>query len=234
MFPTNSFTYCHDSLDQRKWHDHFLVSKFLIESDVISNPRIIDDGENISDHKPILMTLKTKVPKNPPAEIPSAPRPKLKWEKINKAAKAIYTQKINERLMSVPPPIYLARCDGNCHCSSDECHAGLQEDYDFLIGCLKDADSVLPRVKPGIGKDWWTEELSQLKSKSIEIHSLWRDQGCPRQGEINDERLRVRAEYKRAMRLAQSAPKQNSWDKIHQSLSQRDTNTFWKSWKQQV
>ena len=32
-------------------------------------------------------------------------------------------------------------------------------------------------------------------------------------------------------RTAQAAPKQASWDRLHSSLSEKDTNKFWKSWK---
>ena len=45
------------------------------------------------------------------------------------------------------------------------------------------------------------------------------------------ERVRVRAAYKRAIRAAQRAPKQASWDRLHSSLAEKDTSSFWQSWK---
>ena len=96
---------------------------------------------------------------------------------------------------------------------------------------MKSADSALPRFKPGIEKDWWTDGLSRLRDDSIEIQNLWVSEGRPHQGPIHAERLRIRADYKRAIRAAQRAPKQAAWDRLHSSLTENDTNSFWKSWK---
>ena len=101
----------------------------------------------------------------------------------------------------------------------------------FLISSMKSADSALPRFKPGIEKDWWTDGLSRLGDDSIEIQNLWVSEGRPHQGPIHAERLRIRADYKRAIRAAQRAPKQAAWDRLHSSLTENDTNSFWKSWK---
>ena len=63
------------------------------------------------------------------------------------------------------------------------------------------------------------------------MYNVWISQGRPRQGAIYDERLRVRAAYKHAIRSAQRAPKQQTWDKLHSTLAENDTDSFWKSWK---
>ena len=63
------------------------------------------------------------------------------------------------------------------------------------------------------------------------MHSLWKNEGRPNQGPINAERLRVHANYKRAIRAAQRAPKQQSWDRLHSSLAEEDTDSFWKAWR---
>ena len=65
----------------------------------------------------------------------------------------------------------------------------------------------------------------------MEAQQLWLSQGHPRQGPVHEERLRVRAAYKRAIRAAQRAPKQAAWDQLHSSLADSDTDTFWRSWK---
>ena len=96
---------------------------------------------------------------------------------------------------------------------------------------MKLADSTLPRYKPGLEKDWWTDGLTKLRDESIEIQNLWITEGRPHQGPIHAERLRIRAAYKQAIRAAQRAPKQAAWDRLHSSLAENDTNEFWKSWK---
>ena len=61
---------------------------------------------------------------------------------------------------------------------------------------------------------------------------MWQLEGKPRSGSTNDERIRVRAAYKRAIRLTQKKPKQASWNRLHTSLLTKSTTEFWKSWKQ--
>ena len=122
-------------------------------------------------------------------------------------------------------------CLSQCICHNSVCHDELQNEYELLIDCLKDADASLPRYKPGTEKDWWTSDLSALRHKSIDIHNLWISEGRPRQGLIHEERLRVRAAYKRSIRAAQRSSKQQSRNQMHSALRESDTNSFWRSWK---
>ena len=66
-----------------------------------------------------------------------------------------------------------------------------------------------------VEKDWWTSELTQLRDQSIAIQQLWLSEGRPRQGPTYLERLRVRAAYKHAIRLAKKGPKQAAWNRLH-------------------
>jgi len=36
------------------------------------------------------------------------------------------------------------------------------------------AESFVPRAKPGSYKHWWDNALSDLKEKSIDAHKLWK------------------------------------------------------------
>ena len=80
-------------------------------------------------------------------------------------------------------------------------------------------------------KSWWTPSLANLKRKSIEIHQVWKDQGKPRGGPIQQERLRVRAAYRAELKRAQRAPKQQAWNRMHSAMASNDTDKFWKSWR---
>ena len=142
-----------------------------------------------------------------------------------------YTNNVRDYVSSQCPPATFFHCQNRCRCRDPECLSAIQDEYDILVSCLKMADSSLPRSKPGIEKDWWTDGLSELRCQSIEIHNIWKDQGCPRQGPANDERLRIHAAYKRALRAAQCAPKQMAWDRLHTALTENDTDSFWRSWK---
>lgn len=213
-------------------NDHFIVSDSLFDQS-LSDHKILDDPDNLSDHKALIITLKTEFENHIPSTEGENVTTKLKWEKLNTTNLENYTTRLHNILDAVPMPTI--HCQQNnekvCRCRRSECAMALQKEYDFLIKSMKCADSVLPRHKPGLEKDWWTEGLSELRQRSLEIHALWVSQGKPRQGPIHSERLQVRASYKRAIRAAQRAPKQAAWDRLHSALAQKNTNEFWKVWR---
>ena len=231
FYPSSSFTYHHNSLNHHKWNDHFVVSKSLIASACLSNHHIKDDGDNPSDHLPIIMTLSAKIKTREHEQNPSQFKESLKWEKISSIQRQQFTHRASQLVDSRPVPDLLRHCQFQCQCNNVACQDAIQAEYSFLMNCLKMADSTLPRHKPGLEKDWWTCELTELRNKCRDIQSIWLDQGRPRQGPVCEERLSVRANYKRTLRSAQRAPKQTSWDRLHSSLAEKDTNLFWKSWK---
>ena len=59
-FPSNSTTYRHKTLNQEKWSDHFVVSNTLMTNQRLSNFSILGEGDNQSDHLPILSCLRKR------------------------------------------------------------------------------------------------------------------------------------------------------------------------------
>ena len=224
----NNYTYIHNSLNQKKWNDHFLVSSPIAPS--TDGHVILDAGDNTSDHLPIMFCLSSKVVEEPPKEKQKASRPSLKWEKCSEQDKTAYANRLS---MLLPHhPSIVTSCNV-AHCKKDECISSLQAEYDLITQIIGEADKVLPRHKPGVQKHWWSDELSLLRNRSIDIHRLWQSEGKPRSGATNDERLRVRAAYKRAIKFAKTNPKQVCWDRMHSSFASKNTADFWKSWKRQ-
>ena len=81
LFTGPDYTYRHDSLDQTKFNDHFIISQNLLHH--TSNHKIIDDGDNNSDHLPLLMNvtvsaIETTHPKSHPPTI-AQPR----WKRLS-------------------------------------------------------------------------------------------------------------------------------------------------------
>ena len=175
------------------------------------------------------MQLSTSLKGTIDSEETRSSAPSLKWSKVSEKQKRNYTLLLDHMIRAAPAPEI--SCKSKCICEDNRCHITLQAEYDCLTKCMKDADSVLPRCQPGVEKDWWTDELSSLKNDSLEVHSAWKNAGRPRSGLIHEERLRVKANYKRAIRTAQRAPKQASWNRMHLSMAEKDTNAFWKSWR---
>ena len=82
-----NYTYIHDSLDQKKWNDHFFLSSSLVAS--TEDHMILDAGDNVSDHLPIMFKISCKTMADPPqSEIRTKP-PSLKWEKCSDEQKIV-------------------------------------------------------------------------------------------------------------------------------------------------
>ena len=220
------YTYIHNSLNHKKWNDHFLMSSSLVPS--TSHHKILDDGDNLSDHLPIMMQFSTSLFPSPTKDAPVARQPSLKWDKCNEEQKARYANALSYSLIN--SPCHLPICL-KCHCENSICKSAMQAEYDSLISKMKVADKLLPRHKPGVAKGWWTDELEELKQKNIEIHEIWKSEGRPGSGPTYIERLRVRTAYRKAIKKARTAPKQKTWDKLHEHMADNDTDGFWKSWK---
>ena len=227
LFTAPGYAYHHESLGQKKLNDHFLVSKEILEESICTNHKIIEDGHNPSDHLPILMSMKLEVQSAKFETNPTVSEPKLRWSKLTQSDLSRYHDCLASQQFSQP----MYSCNV-LHCSKPECMSNIQAEYDFIVESVKCADAILPRHQgKGHEKSWWTRELSLLKNQSMEVQRLWEANGRPGDGAIHHERLRVRANYRRALKSAQKVPKQQSWNQLHDALETCDTNRFWRSWK---
>ena len=145
----------------------------------------------------------------------------------------IAIQKYSDRLWSLVErnPSQLSSCDSPCGCKNPVCRQQLQAEYDNLLTCIKKASDAIPRQKPGVQKDWWTPELTRMYERNREIQNLWLLEGRPGRGPTHFERLRVRAAYKKMLRVAKRAPKQAAWNRLHSAMATKDTTSFWKWWR---
>ena len=230
--PSIHYTYRHETLHQTKFNDHFLVSRSLLLNSAIDNHRILDDGANTSDHLPLLLSLSVLLQNSKQDENDSAVCDSLNWKKVSDQDKADYAMRLEKLLLRRSEPLIVSSCRSECGCQSEECRTSIQEEYDDVIQCIIDASTELPRRSGnGVEKDWWTTDLTRLKNQSIEIQTLWIQEGRPRHGQTYQERLRVRAKYKQAIRHAKAGPKQAAWNRLHSAMADQDSETFWKQWK---
>ena len=79
-------------------------------------------------------------------------------------------------------------------------------------------------------KHWWTDELDEMKNRSIESHRLWVDAGRPRTGLIFDIIKNEKYSYKLAIRHAKCGAADSISNELHDALSQKDKSEFWKIW----
>ena len=208
LFTGPTYTYHHQSLDQKKFNDHFIVSKRLLDERVCDGHRILEDGENPSNHLPITMWLRVDASRGCNLAKQSIAPETLKWTKVSDEQKSIYSSNLAHAVGELE--CTAASCKLTFHCNRPECIGIIQAQYDCLVNSIKHADAYLPRCRKGKEKEWWTQDLSQLKKQSIQIQNAWISQGRPRSGPIFQERLQVCLAYRRAIKQAQIAPKQKS------------------------
>ena len=227
-FSSPGYIYCHETLDQKKLNDHFIISQSIMNKGICSDFKITEDGHNPSDHLPISFSIQLTLQQNE-IEPNESDRPRqVQWYKISDKVRQLYADRL-ANFLEFSPIDWI--CESGCHCENDICESFIQAEYDHIISCLIKADKILPRHHKGSERDWWTPELSILKQQSIDIQCLWLSEGRPRSGPTCFERLKVRAAYRRAIRSAQTAPKQNSRDQMHTAMGECDSGNFWRSWK---
>ena len=162
FYPRDSITYHHKTLDQKKFSDHFLVSRSVITASRMSEFVILDEGDNQSDHLPIKMKLSSDFGNPSTDQNGTTETESLKWAKLNDRHKQNYTERVESFTRSTINAASCLPCTNRCHCDDAICKQLLQQEYRNLVKCMKDADSSLPRFKPGKEKDWWTDDLTRL------------------------------------------------------------------------
>ena len=230
FLPPNAYTYHHVSLGHKKLNDHFLISQSIASENISHDHKIFVDGDNPSDHLPITMKMRLRFKNHDTKEKGPQKPPQLVWKKVSDFHKAVYSDILESRLNNETRADFLS-CSSTCCCTNSQCHTTIQEEYDKIVGHVISASSALPRHKQGVEKDWWTPDLTRLKNQSIDIERIWAAEGRPGHGPTHLERMRVRADYRRAIAAARKAPKQAAWNRLHTEMATNETNSFWNSWR---
>ena len=145
FLPASSYTFHQESLGHKKLLDHFIVSKRLISEGRVGNHRILEDGDNTSDHHPITMSLKVRFQPGVEEEISAPPPEILRWNKLSAKDRGQFGDVLSASLAGCEPLLPRAdECNDSCHCERTDCRDSLQEAYDDVVGQLKAADQILP------------------------------------------------------------------------------------------
>ena len=100
-----------------------------------------------------------------------------------------------------------------------------------LINAISTASECLPRSRPGISKDYWSDDLSSKKRASCDAYRVWCENGKPSSGPIFELKKKAFSTYKLSIRRAKNNFAQARVDEMHESLSDRNTTKFWKQWQ---
>ena len=221
------YTYHHETLGHQSWLDHFFISGSL--GQYVSCCDIIDDV-NFSDHLPISCIIKLPVSNTvtAPGHTPSPPRRYAK-ERWDKADLVTYYSQSGALLQTIVTPVSLLHCPVGCHC--EEHKVIINKYYESIVSMLKRASSAcVPRIPVKCLRPYWSADLDEMKSVSVDLHVLWRSIGSPRTGVINAARLSAKLKYKQAIKQAALDYEQNNADEINMRFNDNDQKAFWRLW----
>ena len=204
--------------------DYILVSRRLLPK--VKNVRISDYADNLSDHRPVEMELLVNLDIFDSSR--SSTRKSINWKNMSADVRGEYSSIMERELdtISVPHLIH-----GNTLCN-DYCHVNSIENYyQSIVNAISIADSYLPRSNPAIQKDFWNEDLTRLKSESIDAYSLWNSSGKPSSGVTFNLKKTAHYRYKTCLRRCQRDFDNKRNDSLHSNLADRNNIKFWQSWK---
>jgi hypothetical protein len=226
------YSYCHSSLNVYSLIDHAIVTENLLHE--ICKYEVIDSGLNFSDHcaiafeipyvkSDVLSSQQRKQKQTHPA------KENLRWDNTSIAEYFVHTGVV---LNQLHVPTFDDVCEFPCAHSQ---HRAVINNFACDIAKVLNncANCCVTHKRCGVTKPFWSAELSQLKSLSVEAHRAWVQAGRPHTGVYNDNRLLCKTRYKRAIRLSREEFGRNLSEKMALDLLKNDQKAFWYKWNNQ-
>ena len=204
--------------------DFILVSRRILPK--VSNVRISDYADNLSDHFPVEMDLLVDL--DIFEKTGGSVRKSIDWKKVCGDVQSRYEIVMENELdrISVPHIIHGSTVCDNCYHLHD-----IETYYQSIVNAIAIADSYLPRCTPSVQRDFWNDDLTRLKTVSIDAFNLWKDCGKPNSGVIFDNKKAAHYRYKTYLRQCQREFDREKNDSLHDNLGNGDNGKFWRSWK---
>ena len=224
-------TYHSDALQASSRIDHFFISRHL--KPYITQLSVIDSGANLSDHRPLSMTLSLQG-----YNVSPAVRRSVKTERFNvrwdKGSLSDYYALTNANLTNSKIDYSYLHCVGNCRSPVDHC-AAIENHYSCLVSALLSAErDSIPRFPHSALKPFWNEYLDDLKSKSVTWHAIWISAGRPHSGLIHKIKLSTKLKYKLAIKDAFIKYESRFNDELCSHFLSKNIPEFWKSWNKKM
>ena len=207
--------------------DYVLISEDLKGN--VSNIVINHFSENLSDHLPVSVNLElsfTNLVKKNTDYLPA----NVNWRNVSDNAKLQYENVMKECLDDINIPFHSLLHGNNC-CDCNEHIFCIEQYFLDIIAAINKADKCLPRSRPGISKDYWNDDLTNLKKASYDAFLIWRDAGRPGSGPVHDLKKNAQSRYKYETKKAKKLFDQSRSDGIHNDLVNNDGVKFWKAWQ---
>ena len=219
----NNYTFS-NSLGGRSFIDHFVTSSRFEQCNV----SVANDGNNLSDHKPIVLKsqINSKI-----IHKKELTKYILDWERATETDIANYKNLLNYYFTYFQILHSVISCkDFQCKTHDTYILEKLNEFIDIVNYC---AYATIPtktiRSKKGIAG--WNQFVQPYKDKSIFWNDIWKNAGSPLGGQLEEIRKFARYKYHWAIKQVQKEENNIILNKTAQQLSLRSFSDFWKTIK---
>jgi len=228
------FTYSNEALGNYSTIDYILTS----DTSSVLSYYVVDRGSNLSDHLPVVATLKPDLvgygveQKSDKNDVKKPEVKHLRWDRADIMSYYYLTGVHLQDLLD-----NFNAFDQLFNADSSALNVPLYIDtvYRKLVEILRYcADATVPYHKSCYYKFWWNQELDQLKDQSISSHNAWKAAGRPRAGSIYDRYKADKMSYKLRIRQYQQRESGEYSNELHDALLQKQGPSFWKCWKSKL
>ena len=221
---SSSYTRCDPKTNSYTLIDGILLSVSLTK--YASNIRISDYGDNVSDHRPVELDLSVSFST---VDLPKKRiMPFVPWHKLDAPTLSNFRQTMTNKLDEIVIP-FDSILHGY-HCCTNSYHvSAIQSYYENIVSAIDFADRSLPRAFPSHNQPFWSNDLNELKQRSIQCCRFWKVNGSPRFGEIYECKRKCSGQYKAAIRAAKSKSDTKLNDRLYNHLTAKNSNEFWKA-----
>ena len=216
------FTYQNSASNAQSIIDHFIVSKGL--SDAISQYECLHDGQNLSDHCPVLLRLNMIVVHCTKNLTLNNAVVKPAWFRASARDLQQYKHRLQAQLNALDVPTEALHCNQfECTRHLDSLRLYYNQVMDAVVSA---ASSCIPRRRKK-AKAGWSEHVKPLKADAVFWHRLWVDSGRPRDGWVHAIMTRTRAEYKKMSRWVIRNQEQLAASRMADALSENRSRDLW-------
>ena len=92
------------------------------------------------------------------------------------------------------------------------------------------SQACVPTIPAKSLRPFWTEELDDLKAKSVFWHRIWQDSGRPSNGALHQIKISTQLKYKLAIRQSFVDFENRHTDELHMHFLNKNVPEFWKVW----
>ena len=223
---SNKFTFFNESTNSGSAIDYMLASN---PNDIIAF-NVLDMDINLSDHYPIMVVCacpKLPIDQNS-CQINQAEIHHFRWDHAD-------LDKYYEHTRLLLQPVYddLNALAGHYRNLDVKIVADkIDSIYNSFVSVLRiSAEIFIPKHRKNFYKFWWTQELDDLKEKSIASCRKWKEAGKPRNGPIQVQYKKDKLLYKKCIKEEKAAETCSFTNDLHEALLNKSNQDFWKTWR---